>query len=215
MDEPQLLASQCPALLGLRFKLAVGEFIVGRSPEHEWVVKHLSVSRLHARVTVGADCVSVTDLRSSNGTFVNDDRIETCRIRSGDVVRFGAVAFLLGSNSTESAGADSLFDSDKPVTRAVVSTTALTLPALTGQERRVLKLLLVPGPEKKIARQLGMKDDTCHGYVQAIFRKFGAHSRVDLMVAVQRIIGWVESNALSHRNWQVATGCVWPFVVWT
>jgi pSer/pThr/pTyr-binding forkhead associated (FHA) protein len=49
------------------------------------------ISRAHARVTRGADgLLTIEDLGSANGTFVNDERIEVPRtLALGDVVRVG------------------------------------------------------------------------------------------------------------------------------
>ena len=52
---------------------------------------------------------------------------------------------------------------------------------LSPRESDVLRLLLTGAPEGEIARILGLSAATTHQYVMAVLRKFGAHSRAELM----------------------------------
>ena len=64
--------------------------MVGRDRTCSIVLTHPAVSRRHARITLaGASCM-VEDLKSANGTYVNNTRIERAKLKAGDVVRFGA-----------------------------------------------------------------------------------------------------------------------------
>ncbi|MCB9680257.1 MAG: FHA domain-containing protein [Alphaproteobacteria bacterium] len=68
--------------------------VVGRSATCDYVVERKAVSREHAAFWVQGDAVMVRDLRSRNGTFVNDKRIDASHIGDGDIVRLGnAVTF--------------------------------------------------------------------------------------------------------------------------
>ena len=63
---------------------------VGRDRTCSVVLSHPAVSRRHARITLsGASCL-LEDLKSANGTYVNNTRVERATIKPGDVVRFGA-----------------------------------------------------------------------------------------------------------------------------
>ena len=54
----------------------------------------LSLSRIHSRVDFAGDEVMVEDLASTNGTFVNDQRLSApARLSSGDRIQFGALHF--------------------------------------------------------------------------------------------------------------------------
>ena len=68
--------------------------LIGRGKDTAVTVIDHSVSRIHAKLTVtqNGDFV-LQDLRSSNGTFVNDRRIEQNVLRHGDRVRFGSTEF--------------------------------------------------------------------------------------------------------------------------
>ena len=75
----------------LRQTLEMGETVVGRSATCDIIIDDPSVSRRQARVAVmGARC-KLLDLDSTNGTFVNDARIATTRLESGDRLRVGRV----------------------------------------------------------------------------------------------------------------------------
>lgn len=52
---------------------------------------------------------------------------------------------------------------------------------LSPRERHVLRLLLTGASEREIAQVMGLTPATTHQYVVAVLRKFGAHSRVELM----------------------------------
>lgn len=67
----------------------------GREPGAGGVVDHASVSRMHARVDAQEGGWLLTDLKSSNGTFVNDERVLCVPVAAGDRVRFGDVEFVL------------------------------------------------------------------------------------------------------------------------
>jgi pSer/pThr/pTyr-binding forkhead associated (FHA) protein len=78
---------------GERFVLHSGENIIGRLEECDIPVLDGSVSRQHARVVYARDRVSVSDLGSSNGTFVNDTRVEMAELTNGDSLRVGNIRF--------------------------------------------------------------------------------------------------------------------------
>ncbi len=67
----------------------------GREPGAGGVVDHSSVSRMHARVDAQEGGWLLTDLKSTNGTYVNDERVLCVPISAGDRVRFGDVEFVL------------------------------------------------------------------------------------------------------------------------
>jgi EAL domain-containing protein (putative c-di-GMP-specific phosphodiesterase class I) len=80
-------------------RLSIGEkpIRVGRQKNLDLVLHHISVSRVHAELYVRNGCLFVRDCGSSNGTFVNRERIESEReLHAGDVVHFAACEFLVG-----------------------------------------------------------------------------------------------------------------------
>jgi len=74
------------------FRLRAGAVkTVGRAPRADFIVDAALVSRLHCRITAGADMLEVVDLRSTNGTFVNGKRVNKALLADGDRLRVGRV----------------------------------------------------------------------------------------------------------------------------
>jgi DNA-binding winged helix-turn-helix (wHTH) protein len=86
---------------GRAIPLAVGETLIGRTPECAVQIIGPSVSRRHAKIVVSAKGASIEDLRSLNGTFVSEERIsEPTPLKPGDQIRIGKelVRFLSDAN---------------------------------------------------------------------------------------------------------------------
>lgn len=60
---------------GQRMRLGDQPIVIGRSEPADWIVPDAQVSRSHCRVSVARDAVRVADLESSNGTFIEGERI--------------------------------------------------------------------------------------------------------------------------------------------
>ncbi len=74
------------------FRLTPGAVkTVGRAPRADFIVDAALVSRLHCRLTATDRHVEVEDLSSTNGTYVNDKRVERANLTSGDRLRVGRV----------------------------------------------------------------------------------------------------------------------------
>jgi pSer/pThr/pTyr-binding forkhead associated (FHA) protein len=77
-----------------RFELgeAAGDVVIGRSSDCQWAIPSSGVSRKHARISRQGMDVTVEDLGSSNGTFVNGERLGAPRLlHHQDLVRLGSV----------------------------------------------------------------------------------------------------------------------------
>ncbi len=68
---------------------------VGRSTQCTLAIDSSGVSRVHARLDLNAqDELIVTDLESTNGTFLNRERITSpARVAEGDILHFGTAEF--------------------------------------------------------------------------------------------------------------------------
>jgi diguanylate cyclase (GGDEF)-like protein len=66
---------------------------VGRKRDCDIQLNDESISRHHARIETGSDGHWLLDLKSFNGTFVNEQRIEKSKLTDGDYVRFGNCIF--------------------------------------------------------------------------------------------------------------------------
>ena len=75
---------------GGEFPLPLGkEVIVGRSSDLEMVLVEDMVSRRHARIWWETDSLHIEDLGSTNGTFVNGEKVTQARLKEGDRVLIG------------------------------------------------------------------------------------------------------------------------------
>ncbi len=87
--------------LGRKFDLTESGMVVGRAPESNICLDQEAVSRTHARIVTRDEQVVVEDLGSTNGTFVNDDRIAAPRaLANGDILKIGRtiLKFIAGGN---------------------------------------------------------------------------------------------------------------------
>jgi pSer/pThr/pTyr-binding forkhead associated (FHA) protein len=75
----------------LPHEIAVGEITLGRSAACNIVAEGGAVSKVHARIERTVDQLVLTDLNSSNGTFVNGAKVMTALLRDGDVILLGGV----------------------------------------------------------------------------------------------------------------------------
>jgi hypothetical protein len=63
--------------------------VIGRAPECGVVLGDTNVSRRHAQVALHDGAVVVTDLGSTNGTFLNGRRVTRATVRPGDELSIG------------------------------------------------------------------------------------------------------------------------------
>lgn len=72
------------------FNLKPGRTSIGRHSDNGIIIKNASVSNHHARLNFETNYF-LTDLRSSNGTFVNGKKIFHVKLVDGDVINFAGV----------------------------------------------------------------------------------------------------------------------------
>lgn len=90
------------------FRLPSGAIkTVGRAPRADMIVDAALVSRLHCRLEASDQHIEVIDLSSTNGTFVNDERIERASVSDGDRLRIGRVELTIGWDAPGSDAAGS------------------------------------------------------------------------------------------------------------
>lgn len=80
----------------LAFRILPGNIkTIGRARRADFIVDATLVSRFHCRITAGATGLEVTDLDSTNGTFVNGQRITRAALKDGDRLGVGRVEFIV------------------------------------------------------------------------------------------------------------------------
>jgi pSer/pThr/pTyr-binding forkhead associated (FHA) protein len=65
------------------------EIVIGRSSDLDMVLVEDMVSRKHAKIITDDKTVTIQDLGSTNGTFVNGEKVRTSEIKDGDRILIG------------------------------------------------------------------------------------------------------------------------------
>ena len=152
-----------------RVELAGDRMTVGKGAGNDIVLDDPTVSRLHVSLDEFAEGWCVTDLGSSNGTYLNGERIwAQQRLRHGDEIRIGRSRLLFRSSAD--AAASRTENEDAP-------------PALTARERDVLVVLCrpllardlftEPASIKEIAAELVVSDAAVKQHLVNLYDKFG------------------------------------------
>ncbi len=113
------------------------QLIIGRSSELDIVLVEDMVSRKHAKITLAGGKITIEDLGSTNGTFVNGEKVKTSRLKEGDRILVGTSILKLVK-----AGANAVELSDAQVKQnleqvAVVQSQRQTKTAMTGKIEEV------------------------------------------------------------------------------
>ncbi|MBV6449629.1 MAG: hypothetical protein MHPDNHAH_00341 [Anaerolineales bacterium] len=86
---------------GAVFALEGDQLTIGRDSSNEITINDAEVSRRHARLTFQGGKFVLEDLGSTNGTFVNGQRLAGPRVlKAGEVVSFGEQIVLVYESST-------------------------------------------------------------------------------------------------------------------
>jgi pSer/pThr/pTyr-binding forkhead associated (FHA) protein len=85
----------------LTFRLMPGAVkTVGRATRADFILDAALVSRLHCRLTArDSGELDLEDLKSTNGTFVNDKRVTRTPLAPGDRLRIGRVELSVEKNA--------------------------------------------------------------------------------------------------------------------
>jgi pSer/pThr/pTyr-binding forkhead associated (FHA) protein len=125
-------------------QLRFGINSIGREKDNSIVIIHGNLSRQHAELTIGYNRAVITDLRSLNGTFVNEVKIDRCELKDGDWIRCGSVVFKY-VDKLRSLEPESLSDNDgvsiiKQVSREPTHMAMQDLLVEDGTNGSVIKL---------------------------------------------------------------------------
>lgn len=117
---------------------------IGRADENDIVIDNLAVSGYHARIDKAGDTYILTDLQSTNGTFVNDKKIVSYRLRHKDKVSIGKHLLFFALSKSEQAKA-----SEGELDETMVLDTARQKELLAKQAEK--KGIDVTGAKQKLA----------------------------------------------------------------
>ncbi|MFP2906783.1 FHA domain-containing protein [Pyxidicoccus sp. 3LFB2] len=92
---------------GGEFPLKVDkQIVIGRSSELDMVLVEDMVSRKHAKISFSDGKITIEDLGSTNGTFVNGEKVKQARLKEGDRILIGTSILKLVHQGAEAANVD-------------------------------------------------------------------------------------------------------------
>lgn len=121
------LRSEIPPIIFHRDVLTIG-----RSETCDVKIDNPYLSQVHASIFYNNEEFYISDLNSTNGTYVNDERVKVINLKIGDVIRFGAIKY-------------QLMPLDKSLTKSNEDNTLETINPL-NQERVLDKLVESTAP---------------------------------------------------------------------
>lgn len=183
---------------------APGVLIIGRLPQCDLSLPSPLVSREHARLHCGPDGVSIEDLGSTNGTFVNGLRLQgRAALRQGDRVAIAGFAFLFTGDELKP------LDLSGQVRVAVSGLGKEVTDHATGRPRRLLEdvsLAIEPGEFVAIFGSSGSGKSTLldalngrrpAGVGQVLYNGMDLYASFD---AFRAAIGYVPQQDIVHRK---------------
>lgn len=163
-------------------RLREGENLVGRFSKCALCLPDRSISRQHARIELHEGQVTVHDLASTNGTYVDNKRVRSAPLTANQEVRFGDMPFQLvccSSDSAELAEDIQTFGlNEGKIERALNHPLAAQL---REAPKRVYVQLLTAKTEKEIGAMLHISKETVHNHTRVIYHVFEVHTRAELI----------------------------------
>jgi pSer/pThr/pTyr-binding forkhead associated (FHA) protein len=94
-------------MTGRTHELKVDKTTIGRVEDNTFQIAEPSVSSHHCEVLLRGEEVVVKDLNSTNGTFINDEKITESVLKPGNTLRVGQIELRLenGAPASPSSGA--------------------------------------------------------------------------------------------------------------
>ncbi|NMO14905.1 DUF4388 domain-containing protein [Pyxidicoccus fallax] len=82
------------------------QVVIGRSSELDMVLVEDMVSRKHAKIVFSDGKITIEDLGSTNGTFVNGEKVKQARLKEGDRILIGTSILKLVHQGADGANVD-------------------------------------------------------------------------------------------------------------
>lgn len=101
-------------LTGKSYELKVEKTTVGRSDDNNFQIPEASVSSHHCEIHLKGKDVSVKDLGSTNGTFINGERVTEGTVKPGQILRLGSIDIRLETGEADPA-AKKTFDQTRVI----------------------------------------------------------------------------------------------------
>lgn len=148
---------------GSTLALSAGVYVIGKLDSAEIRLLDSGVSRNHAELRLAEDgTITLTDLGSTNGTYVCGTRVDEARIEDGDVVGIGPDAVLLVS------------------THASTDDLGHLRQVMTARETEVAHLVAKGMTNNEIGETLSISPRTVERHIGNALKRLELRSRVEL-----------------------------------
>ena len=118
------------------------QIVIGRSSELDMVLVEDMVSRKHAKILIAGGAITIEDLGSTNGTFVNGEKVKQARLKEGDRILIGTSILKLIQQ-----GADSVNVDDRVVKQKLEEAAAAQAARSTKTSSMTGKIEEIPLPD--------------------------------------------------------------------
>ncbi len=117
-----------------RTVLGTGTLTIGRAADNQLVVSDSKASSHHAEMRLVGQSYTITDLGSTNGTFINEQRLDhniPRLLNAGDAIRIGDTTFIYGVSGVSQVAPTVYADSDQENNSAYQPTVLAAPPSFT------------------------------------------------------------------------------------
>lgn len=210
IDQPPNRPSASPLRAGQRFALRFisgkyqgGEFplypdreiLVGRSSDLDMVLVEDMVSRKHAKISISGDQIFIQDLGSTNGSFVNGEKIRRARLKEGDRILIGTSIIKVVSVDSEGT-AENADEAKRRMAQVSADRRTSQARTMTGtiDEVPLPDLLQLFATSKKTgALTVRREDETGRVYLRqgkVYFASINDNQDISPLKAMYRILTW-------------------------
>ncbi len=172
---------------GKIFALSQDEISIGRDVSNDFIINDVEVSRRHARLSYQGTQFIIEDLGSTNGTFINGQRLSAPYVlRPGDVI-------LLGENVTL-VFEETAFDPDATVASPALAAASPAPPQASPQDYEPPSPAIPSAPTGDLEGKLPQQPPQKSGKVPCL--AIGCVSVILLCVVVVGALWYIDSHYL-------------------
>lgn len=168
---------------------------IGRAESSNWKIEDINVSRNHAEILQSRDgFYELIDLKSTNGTFVNDNKVKREKLIFGDIISVGGYRRKFTSDGLELLeGIDGLSITAKEISFEIAGKKLLdnvsfnlgprTLTAIIGPSGAGKSTLLgvLTGRAKPTSGEIQLAGNNLHDNFQMLSREIGSVPQADIL----------------------------------